>query len=255
MDQPHYIVLLGASNLFFSSSIVLRRVLASYQDEMHIFMAHGSGRSYGLNAGNPLHRYVGISKCGLWTHLEASLKEKPGPLYVLLTDVGNDVLYTQGSKLPLRWVHQIIERLSALGARILVTSMPLASIQRLKMWQFALIRRLFFPGRSASMIEVIDWVKEIQHELEHASKTPGIMLGASEPHWYGMDHFHIKMSQRANVFDYWLNQLLGFSAQPTVPLPLRPALLPLAHYWRFGQLCQHEQVGYSLRENASLYLY
>ena len=255
---------MGASNLAFAHKPVLQRLANSCPAGSSIFLAHGPGRSYGLNAGNPLWRYQGHVHSDLWADLEAAVAAQEQPrISALITDVGNDLLYTRGHSLPGRWVKRICERLAGMGAHCAVTSLPMASILALSPLKFGMLRPLFFPRFRVEREAMFGWAESLQDQLSNLCQQHNFQLLPAEPQWYGPDHFHLKWFKRKEVFNLWLNSLLQ---EPTLAEPMlqectqtgQLRVMPRLQRnqdWFLGRQRQRPQTGAMLAEAVRIYFY
>src|SRR6478736_5827625 len=142
MTPTRRVILLGASNLTRSFPTVVSAVRQTWSEPVEIMAAMGHGRSYGQDSSVLGKKISGIFPCALWQDLQ----NRPTlPTAALVTDIGNDMLYGVSPNLMLDWVERCLDRLAEVGATILVTQMPAASIERLGERQFQFFRRMFFP--------------------------------------------------------------------------------------------------------------
>ena len=114
-DEPprRRIVLLGASNLVRSLSIVVETARLIWQEPVEIMAAIGHGRSYGQNSQVLGRKISGIFSCALWQDLQ---NRPPLPTAALVTDVGNDLLYEVPIARLMEWVEGCLDQLAAAGA-------------------------------------------------------------------------------------------------------------------------------------------
>src|ERR1017187_5196674 len=142
---PVLFALFGASNLTLCLPSAINHLLLRFGSRrLRLYVAHGIGRSYGIEAGILGFQLPGIVQCGLLDALEDAKKaDQTCSVLALVTDIGNDIMYGIAPDLLNDWVARIISRLSQLDATIVVTSVPLQGLLRLPAWQFHLFRRLF----------------------------------------------------------------------------------------------------------------
>lgn len=256
--MTRFIVILGASNLTFSLRQVLHRAARSYDGPIDIYLAYGPGRSFGLRAGNPLNQFVGIARTKLWQDLRTAVARDQKPeLRAFITDLGNDLVYTRGEVHLVRWLERILKNLTQINARIGVTALPVASLQKMPRPMFQLVRRFFFPSIRISRAEAMLWIQSMQSNLEKLSQKYHCQLLTTEPGWYTLDHFHIKFLKRAKVFNAWLDALWGPPQHeaPTLISQRRLHSYPFHHYWRWGQERRYPQEGLFITHNARVFFY
>jgi hypothetical protein len=231
-----------------------------------MYAARGCGRSYGLDAGVFGFSTPGHSRSGLFEAVEKEARSREKTeVFALLTDVGNDILYGPGVERIAAWVEEIAGRLLRLGARIGVTSLPVASVEAIPAWKYRLLRPLYYPFHPMRQEEATRQVRQLQERIEHLGEEKGIKVLPVERSWYRFDHFHLRRSARRHVFSTWLDQLLeqqGGSAPPaTAGAPrLSPSRLALryhlpAEYFLFRRPRRRPQLGMELAPGARLYSY
>src|SRR5690606_16758408 len=125
--------------------------------------ALGHGRSYGAWSTMGPRSLPSIGTCGLWPSLTAS---SDAPTFALVTDVGNDLLYGRDPGQIASWVDACLERLSACNARIILTRLPLARIERLTAARYHATRLSFFPfHRPITWPAMLDRVRELDAHI------------------------------------------------------------------------------------------
>lgn len=185
-------VFLGASNVARSLAVAVeaaRLRLCTGEEGLDVLAAVGRGRSYGqrsllLGRGLP-----GILDCGLWRALEKG----DGPLYALLTDIGNDIGYGVAPEKIAEWVEECVRRFTRLGARIVLTPPPTASIQRRADWQIRLARQVLFPFSDLTPESARQQVGELEERLREMASRWELTWVGHRDEWYGFDPIHIRL--------------------------------------------------------------
>ncbi len=267
---PACVVLLGASNLSLALPQAMRHAVSRLPDRrLSLYVAHGPGRSYGIDAGLAGVRFTGLSGCGLFRALEEEMEsQEQTEGWALLTDVGNDILYRSGVDAILSWAGEIVERLRKGGLKVGVTSLPIASIKALPSWKYRLIRPLLFPFRPMPREEVLRQVDLLEEGLADIVASQGARLLPTRAEWYGADHIHLRKRCRAEATRAWLDGLLltpdarkeKEDTAPEASNRLRVSNLRLrfhrpAEYAWFCRKRRRPQKGLRLTENARLYCY
>jgi hypothetical protein len=225
-----HVVLLGASNVTLGFPRIVSAVRQLFPGKLQILAAHGHGRSYGQRSWVPFRSLPGIRQSGLWEAL-ARLREtsQPAPpLYALVTDIGNDLVFGNSPERIAEWIEDCVSRLQAHNASVTLGRLPLTSLQSLGRWRFRATRTLFFPKSSLTYDRVQvdaprldELVAGIALRMKLASFTP-------RPEWYGFDPIHIRRTYRAaawrEVFSQW--------STPLDDLARSPGLLAAWRYWR-----------------------
>ena len=232
------LVLLGASNLSFALSKAAGIALHALGAPLSLYVAHGPGRSYGIEAGPLWIRYPGILGSGVLEALESANGGDRPPTWALLTDLGNDIPYGVPVETVLAWITEIARRLRAAGARVGVTSLPVESLCAIPAFKFRVLRPLFFPTRPMRREDVIARACELQTGLEGLVESEGIQVLPTRRGWYGFDHFHLRARSRGEAFRTWLGALLdrpGAMAAPPRSLGRLRFHRPLEYLFRRGR--------------------
>jgi len=205
------VVLLGASNLTLSFPLILKMLHSGFSDPVEIHAAHGHGRSYG-KWSRVLHRELpGINDCDLWKNLEQQ-SEKSGSTVALITDVGNDLIYRAEVSQIVEWVEACLNRLTAQQSQIVLTLLPMSSIERLSAWRYQATRMMFFPKHSSPWSEMKKRVIELNERLSETGRRFHVHIVEPPGHWYGMDPIHIRASRRKEAWNRIFSTWEGFGS-------------------------------------------
>lgn len=165
--------------------------------ELDVLGAFGHGRSYGMTSTFAARTVPGILDCGLWKTLAGI---PAAPTWALVTDVGNDIAYEAGAERTAAWVEECLRRLTAHGARIVLTGVPVASLERFADWQISLARRFFFPGSGLTPADVWREVRELDGRLRELRERWDVVWVEPEAAWYGIDPIHARRSRAAAAY-------------------------------------------------------
>ena len=191
------VVLLGASNLARGISTVAGTAQALIGSPLEFFIAMGHGRSYG-RASRVLGRTLpGIDECGLWDALGDAVATQT---YALITDIGNDIVYGYDVQMIAAWIEQCLKRLQVLGARTIITRLPVESIESLSNLRYRVAKAILFPGRRLSLDEAKQRIGRLDTTIGDLAPQYGATLVDLPGEWYGMDPVHIKRSQYSTAF-------------------------------------------------------
>jgi hypothetical protein len=232
MSPRRRVVLLGASNLVRSLSIVVETARLVWQEPVEIMAAIGHGRSYGQNSQVLGRKISGIFSCALWQDLQ---NRPPLPTAALVTDVGNDLLYEVPIERLIEWVESCLDHLAAAGATTIVTQLPMGSVRNLSPARFQLFRTLLFPKCSLSFAQMMRLVSELNERLVETAaqrKLPAISVSDA---WYGFDPIHLKRSVMRTAWPEILSAWRSDGAPVVAP---RASLQRWAYLHR---LAPHEQ--------------
>jgi hypothetical protein len=257
-SPAHRVVLLGASNLWLSLATVVETASRIWGRPLDVLAACGHGRSYGLRSTLLwLRDLPGIVECGLWPALA---QRPPAATAVLLTDVGNDLVYDAPVADILGWVEACLDRLQRAGARVVLTALPLASISTVGPARYRLMRTLLFPGCRLTYATVLERAHELDRRLRDLAGLRGLALVEHQREWYGLDPIHIRRRHRGvawrDVLAPWAE---GAALPPPVPASLRRwlrlCLLAPERRWVLGRERQRAQPAARLPDGTTLSLY
>lgn len=259
------IVMLGASNLTRGISTSVgwaQRIVGSPLD---FYVALGHGRSYGLRSRVLLRELPGIRDCAIWQDL--ARRDPAVPVYALITDIGNDILYQAPVEDIVAWLRFALERFKAMGARITIVQLPVHNVLHTTDFQFWLLDKVIFPGRHLDK----NTVKQNALRLTEAVKALAAEYGATiiehDPAWYGLDPIHFKMrSWRVawgRIIGGWAPPAGGESEATALALVAPPSfgqwlylrMLAPALRWIMGRERRRQQPAGRLRDGSRVHLY
>lgn len=204
LTPKNQIVLLGASNLTRCLASVLETAQRTCGGPSRFLIAAGRGRAYGMDSRILFRGLPGIIQCGLWDDLMEGL-----PTFALLTDLGNDIAYGHPAEKLIEHVYGCIERLAEYRAKITVTALPAANLERLSPRQYYFLRTLLFPGQRLTYEQALARVRRVNNALKALGRQRKISLIEPRLDWYGFDPVHIRRYKGPSVyheiFKPWLN--------------------------------------------------
>lgn len=252
-DDVARLVALGASNLTRGFHTIVSTARSVWGPEVEVLAALGHGRSYGAPSKFMCRTLPSIIKSGVWTELE---RRPHMATRGLVTDVGNDILYGFSVGQTLAWVEEVLVRLSRVTKDIVLTDLPLISVQRLSNIKFLAFRSVLAPRCRLSLAQVIERTERVNEGLLQLSWTYGAKLFRLNPAWYGFDPIHVRPSQWRPAWQ----QILG--EQSLEPFKGRSMVESLKLYvmrperrWIFGIEQVTPQSGVALRSGGQVWLY
>lgn len=226
----HRILLYGASNLWISRPVALTELRKRFGGYLQIGLAHGPGRSYGLRAGNPLIRYEAL-QCVDFDFED----EVRGEKVAFVTDIGNDIAYSQPPEQVVRWVEGLIGRLQEQNYRVVVGGIPSRSLALLHPTLFQTFARLYYPDGAVSQSLITRNLEEVEIGVREFCSQREVAYVDVDPQWYSYDRFHLKRKAR-NI--YWQALLESFPERQRFDskwsLSVRRPLFP-QRYWLVGK--------------------
>lgn len=199
LNPVNRIVLLGASNLTLSLRLVIQQIQYRCGGPGEVLVAAGHGRSYGLSSQVLIRELPGIIASGLWSQLDAG---EARPTYALLTDIGNDVLYGCLPYQILQWVAWCVEQLQKQSAYIVMTNLPIESIESLSEWRYQLFRNLFYPSCQLSRNEAVERARAVHQGLIELAANKQFVLCEQKPQWMSADGIHYTYWKRRALYQH-----------------------------------------------------
>jgi hypothetical protein len=191
------VVLLGASNLAIGLPLIVRQLFAGLPRPLEIFTACGHGRSFCTWSRVLFRALPGIDRCGLWTDLDQAAEARESRTLALVTDVGNDLIYGSSPPVIARRVESCLEALARHRAELVVTRLPLASVERLSALRYHATKAVFFPRTGGRWPEMLHKARELDESLGQIAAQFSARLVEQPLDWYGFDPLHIRRSRRA----------------------------------------------------------
>lgn len=197
--RANRIVLLGASNLTLSLRLVIQHIQHHCGGPSEVLVAAGHGRSYGQSSQVLVRELPGIITSGLWSQLDGGDIQ---PVYALLTDIGNDVLYGYQPQQLLQWITWCVEQLQKHSAHIVMTNLPMTSIESLSAWRYQLFRNLFYPSCQLARNEAIERASRVHHALTELAERKQLVLLEPKPEWMSADGIHYIYWKRRELYQH-----------------------------------------------------
>lgn len=193
------IVLLGASNLTLSLPLAIQQIQHCCGGPSEVLAAVGHGRSYGQSSQVLIRELPGIIESGLWSQLDSWCAR---PTYALLTDIGNDILYGYQPAQILQWITWCIDQLQRQSASIVVTNLPITSIESLSEWRYQFFRNVFYPFCQLSRREVIECAHAVHQGLIELAARKHYVLCEQDPAWMSPDGIHYAFGSRKRLYQH-----------------------------------------------------
>lgn len=200
------LILLGASNLTLSLRLVIDLMQQRLGSPSEVFAAVGHGRAYGIFSQALWRGLPGIADCRLWRQLGGM---ESRPVYALLTDIGNDIVYGLMPEQVLQSVERCVEQLQQQSAQIVVTNVPMASIENLSERRYTFFRNLFYPTCRLSWHETIGRAWAVHDGLAAMAACRKFILLEQKPEWFGLDGIHVHYWQREAYYRAIVQQFPG----------------------------------------------
>lgn len=230
-QKTHRILLYGASNLWLSRRAALTELRRRFEGTLQIGLALGPGRSYGLNAGNPLIRYEALSQVDFGFGAESVNGRK----LAFITDIGNDIAYSQRPERIVAWVRELTQRLESQGFEVMVGGVPAESLALIHPTLFKTCAKLYYPEGNLSKDQITRDLEELEYGIQELCAKKSYPHFGLSSDWYGLDRFHLK--RRARIA-YWRSLLSTIPERTryrsTWSYAIRRPLFP-ERYWLVGK--------------------
>lgn len=190
-------VLLGASNLAIHLPTVVATTMRFWGRPIDILAAIGHGRSYGQPSCVLVRTLPGIATCELWSELS---QRESLPTAVLVTDIGNDLLFGATPRQICDWVEQCLQRIAHAAASIVITELPLESLAQAGPIRFFLMRTILFPKSRLRYEPAMEQARELNHRVLDLAQRMDANVVKPCRSWYGCDRIHIRRRRRAEAW-------------------------------------------------------
>lgn len=256
--QARY-VLMGASNLTLSFPRIVNALEQAHTGPIEILSAHGHGRSYGRRTTVIVRSLPPIKDCGLWKYLE-ELDREETPVYGLVTDIGNDLLYRETVDTTYGWVADAMRRLGDLGIRTAMTFLPWERCSQMSAFKYHTFKQIMYPGKTVPWHEMCRRAPELNARLEQLADDLGIKHMHPPAKWYGFDPVHIRSQCRSEA---WATILSLWNHIEFQPEQFRSSTTKAIRYWRLpaqlkewgGRARIHPQPCYFTPKGSSISVY
>ena len=207
-DPEFLFVLLGASNLARGYSALTRHLSQSISP-IRFINALGPGRGYCVRGGLLNFSYTPIGECRVMKSAE-SFAEQGGRVAVLLTDIGNDIMYGIPGESLIECLDALIEKARHWNAEIFVTSIHVNVSRDMGKTSFKLLRALFYPKSPVTFDQADAAVKRVNHYLEEKSQeNRQVHLVSGLGTFCGLDKIHFSLLKSHLAWSRIANEILS----------------------------------------------
>ncbi len=188
-ETPVVLLLLGASNLSrgcFAFSSFMKKNLSPRPVE--VLIASGPGRGYCAIGGLLNAKYLPISTSDIFK-VAQSKADSGCQVVALVTDIGNDIMYSVSLEKLIATFQQIFDRLESMNAEVFYTTLPAAFEGKVHPIWFYILRTLLLPFSRVSYDEATAGIVMVNKYLRE-SKAEHRHLVAGMDHYLGFDEIH-----------------------------------------------------------------
>ncbi len=207
-------VLLGASNLargyFAFTQHISKSILGA-----EFVNALGPGRGYCARGGLLNFSYSPIGECQVMEQAKI-YAERGFRVTVLLTDIGNDIMYGVPEQFLIKCIDTLIEKSLQLNAEVFVTSIHVNVCKDMGEISFKLLKAIFYPNSLVTINRADSVVKKINHYLkEKSSQNERVHLVRGLGAFCGVDKIHYSLFKSHIVWSRIANTMLLSLSAPT----------------------------------------
>ena len=251
------VIVLGASNVTRGLRSFCETAARLWGQPLDVLAAIGYGRSYGQTSRVLARTLPGIRGCEMWEEWRA---RPPLPTAALMTDIGNDILYGAAPVQISKWVRECGERLAEQCETVVISALPMCTVNSLGPRRFKIMRSILFPSSRLTWQHVVENARELDERVAEIAKK--LNFGRTEPdaRWYGFDPIHVRRRYRHDAWDQLLRPWRETTAEshsrsnashPTWQLTrLQPK-----HQWYFGIKQYRPQPAWTGADGSRLSLY
>ena len=150
----------------------------------------------------------------------AALQQRPAvPTAALVTDIGNDLMYEAPVDKIVAWVTGCLDALEKHEARIVMTRLPVANIDRVPEWKFRMLRRHYVPARTIALRDHRGTGPRARRATVRNRPRARHRAVEQSSDWYGWDPIHLKSSSWPTVWHHILS--VGMPGKVRRPRPIR----------------------------------
>jgi hypothetical protein len=182
-------VLLGASNLARGYSALTRHISKNIPAG-EFLNALGPGRGYCARGGLLNFTYSPIGECRVMESAKV-YAERGFRMTVLLTDVGNDIMYGVPESTLIECLDNLIEKSLRMNAEVFLTSIHVDVSKDMSKTSFNLLKSIFYPNSPVTFDKADTAVKKLNHYLaEKSQQNERIHLVSGLGEFCGIDKIH-----------------------------------------------------------------
>jgi hypothetical protein len=200
-------VLLGASNLARAYS-ALTRHLSQNISQSQFVNALGPGRGYCARGGLLNFTYTPIGECRVMKSVE-DFAQQGGRVAVLLTDIGNDIMYGVPEQSLIECLDSLIEKSLGWNAEIFLTSIHVDVSRDMGKTTFNLLKAVFYPKSTVTFYQADSAVKKVNLYLQEKSQqNEKVHLISGMGTYCGLDKIHYSLLKSHLAWSCVANEML-----------------------------------------------
>jgi hypothetical protein len=183
---------MGASNLARGYSMLTRHISSCFEKNKTEFLnALGPGRGFCAKGGMFNFTYPPIQDCRI---LNAAEKKSYDTRVVLITDIGNDLMYGVSADTLIKSLDGLIDRALQWDAEIFLTSIHVNLRKDVSQTTFFILKSFFYPGSNITYEETDLFIIKVNGYLkDKAGKNERVHLISGMESFAGADKIHYSL--------------------------------------------------------------
>lgn len=208
-DSLVLFLLMGASNLARGYSMLSHTLSKSLENKNSKFLnALGPGRAVCARGGMFNFTYSPIKDCRVIEKAEKETK-KASRTAVLITDIGNDLMYGISADTLIENLDEMINRMLGWDADIFLTSIHVDLKRDVSPRTFLFLRFFFYPGSKVTYEETDSFVVKVNEYLkEKSEKNERVHLITGMGSFAGLDKIHYSLSKTHSAWSLVADEIL-----------------------------------------------
>ena len=206
-SSPNILFLfMGASNLARGYSLLTRHISSCFgKNKTEFLNAFGPGRGFCARGGMFNFTYPPIQDCRI---LEVAKKKSCDTRAVLITDIGNDLMYGVLADTLIESLDGLIGRALQWDAEIFLTSIHVNLKKDVSPTMFFILKSFFYPGSSITYEEADLFITKVNGYLEEkARKNESVYLISGMKSFTGMDKIHYSFLKTHSAWEKIVNEI------------------------------------------------
>ena len=205
--SPHIVfILMGASNLARGYSMLTRHISSCFgKNNTEFLNALGPGRGYCARGGTFNFTYPPIQDCRI---LETANKKSCDTRAVLITDIGNDLMYGVSADTLIESLDGLIDRALQFDAEIFITSIHVNLKRDVSQTTFFILKFFFYPGSSITYKKTDLFIIKVNSYLkEKSGQNQRIHLISGMESFAGADKIHYSLFKTHSAWEKIANEI------------------------------------------------
>jgi hypothetical protein len=199
-------LLMGASNLSRGYSMFTRHISSHFgKNKTEFLNALGPGRGFCARGGMFNFTYPSIQDCRI---LEVAEKKSCDTRAVLITDIGNDLMYGVSADTLIESLDRLIDRALQWDAEIFLTSIQVNLKKDVSQTKFFILKSFFYPGSNITYEETDLFIIKVNDYLEGKTKQNNrVHLISGMESFAGVDKIHYSLLQTHSAWEKIANEI------------------------------------------------